>query len=100
LESLGVDLDGPKLMLGVNTSVALNTSILSSILNKKHNAIAYDCVRVAIATKMIKLACIKNEENAIDTLIKPLSNEKFHDLVKEYSFRVQNIQNEISDYKI
>jgi hypothetical protein len=40
LRSLGVDLEGPVLMLGDNMSVVLNTSIPSSVLKKKHNAIA------------------------------------------------------------
>jgi hypothetical protein len=40
LRSLGVDLDGPTLMLGDNMSVVLNTSVPSSVLKKKHNAIA------------------------------------------------------------
>ena len=40
LKSMGVDLDGPTLMLGDNMSVVLNTSFPSSVLKKKHNAIA------------------------------------------------------------
>jgi hypothetical protein len=41
LRSLGVDLDGPTLMLGDKMSVVLNASVPSSVLKKKHNAIAY-----------------------------------------------------------
>jgi hypothetical protein len=41
LRSLGVALDGPVLMLGDNMSVVLNTTVPSSVLKKKHNAIAY-----------------------------------------------------------
>jgi hypothetical protein len=41
LRSLGVALDGPALMLGDNMSVVLNTTVPSSVLEKKHNAIAY-----------------------------------------------------------
>jgi hypothetical protein len=41
LRSLGVALDGPALMLGDNMSVVLNTTVPSSVLKKKHNAIAY-----------------------------------------------------------
>jgi hypothetical protein len=44
LRSLGVDLEGLALMLGDNMSVVLNTSVPSSVLKKKHNAIAYHCV--------------------------------------------------------
>jgi hypothetical protein len=44
LRSLGVSLEGPTLMLGNNMSVVLNTSVPSSALKKKHNAISYHCV--------------------------------------------------------
>jgi hypothetical protein len=50
LRSLSVDLDGPTLMLGDNMSVVLNTSVPTSVLKKKHNAIACHQVR-AIAAK-------------------------------------------------
>jgi hypothetical protein len=46
--SLGVALDETALMLGDNMSVVLNTTVPSSVLKKKHNAIAYDRVREAI----------------------------------------------------
>jgi hypothetical protein len=59
LRSLGVVLDGPSLMLGDNMSVVLNTSIPSSFLKKKHNAIAYHRVREAIAAKVMRFAYIK-----------------------------------------
>jgi hypothetical protein len=41
--------------------------------------------------------CIKNEENASDTLTMPLSNEKFHYLVKKWLFQVPNIENQNSN---
>jgi hypothetical protein len=45
LRSLGLALDGQALMLGDNMSVVLNTTFPSSLLKKKHNAIAYHRVR-------------------------------------------------------
>jgi hypothetical protein len=44
LRSLGVALDGTTLMLGDNMSVVLNSTVSSSVLKKKHNAIAYHSV--------------------------------------------------------
>jgi hypothetical protein len=41
LRSLDVDLDAQTLMLGDNESVVFNTSVPSSVLKKKHNAIAW-----------------------------------------------------------
>jgi hypothetical protein len=87
LRSLGVALGGPTLMLEDNMSEVLNTSIPSSVLKKKHNAIAYHCVREGTAAKAMRFACVKSEENVSDILTKPLSNEKFHHLVKNLLFR-------------
>jgi hypothetical protein len=92
LRSLGVDLDGSTLMLGDNMSVVLNTSVPSSVLKKKQNAIAYHRVRQAIAAKVMRFAYVKREENVSDILTKPLSNEKFHYLVKNWLFRVPEIK--------
>jgi hypothetical protein len=88
LRSLGVALDGPALMLGDNMSVVLNTTVPSSVLLKKHNAIAYQRVREAITARIMRFAYIKSEENVSYVLTKPLSNEKFHHLVKRWLFRV------------
>jgi hypothetical protein len=54
LRSLGLDLEGPTLMLGDNTSVVLNTSVPSSVLKKKQNAIAYHRFREAIAAGILR----------------------------------------------
>jgi hypothetical protein len=56
LRSLGVALDGPALMSGDNMSVVLNTTVPSSVLKKKHNAIAYHRVREAIAARIMRFA--------------------------------------------
>ena len=45
---LGVKVDGSTLMLGDNRSVILNTTVPSSVLKKKHCAIAYHRTREAI----------------------------------------------------
>jgi hypothetical protein len=84
LRSVGVTLDGPALMLGDNMSVVLNTTVPSSVLKKKHNEIAYHRVREAIAERIMRFAYIKSEENVSDVLTKPLSNEKFHYLMKRW----------------
>jgi hypothetical protein len=86
--SLGVALDGPSLILGDNMSVVLNTTVPSSVLKKKHNAIAYHRVREAIAARIMRFSYIKSEENVSDVLEKLLSSEKFHYLMKKWLFRV------------
>jgi hypothetical protein len=88
LRSLGVALDWPALMLGDNMSVVLNTTVPSSVLKKKHNAIAYHRVRETISARIMRFAYIKSEENVSDVLRQPLSNEKFYYLMKRWLFRV------------
>jgi hypothetical protein len=63
-------------------SVVLNTTVPSSVLGKKHNAIAYHRVEQPIAARIMRFAYIKREENVSDVLTKPLSNDKFHYLMK------------------
>ena len=41
LQMMGVELDGPALLLGDNNSVILNCTMPNSVLKKKHNACAY-----------------------------------------------------------
>ena len=84
---LGVTILGPTSMLGDNMSVVLNTTIPSSQLKKKHNAIAYHRVREAIAGKVIKFAHIPSTENIADIMTKPLSNDLFQDLMRRHLFR-------------
>jgi hypothetical protein len=48
LRSLGVDLDGPKLMQVDNMSMVLNALVPSSVLKKNHNTITYHHLREAI----------------------------------------------------
>ena len=51
---------------------AYRFNLLSSVLKKEHNAIAYHQVREAIAAKVMRFAYIKSEENVSDILTKPL----------------------------
>jgi hypothetical protein len=91
LQSLGVALDGPALMLGDNMLVVLNTSVPSSFLKKKHNAIAYHCEHEAIAAKILRFAYIRSEENVSDIPTKPLANQAFHYLAKKLLFRSRRL---------
>jgi hypothetical protein len=84
-----VYLEGLTLMLGDNMSVVLNTSVPSSFLKKKHNAISYHCVQEAIAARIFRFAYLKSKENVSNILTKPLCMEKFYYLVKKWLIRNQ-----------
>jgi hypothetical protein len=84
---LGVDVDGPAMMFGDNKSVVINTTMPSSQLKKKHNAVAYHRVREAIAAQIISFFHVPSASNFADILTKPLSSSSFYKLVKPLLFR-------------
>ena len=54
LRMLGMGLEGTSLMVGDNMSVISNTTIPSSMLKKKHNAVAYHRVRETITSNPLQ----------------------------------------------
>ena len=82
LQMIGVRIDGSALMLGNNKSVVINTTIPSSALKKKHNAITYHRVHKAIAARLICFCHIDSKINVADFLTKPLDNQTFHHLIR------------------
>jgi hypothetical protein len=87
LRMLGVPFDGPTTMYGDNKAVILNTSVPSSMLKKKHNAVAYHRVREAIAANILVFLHISTKENVADVLTKPLAAVLFHALLVHILFR-------------
>ena len=84
LRMLGVPIRQRSMMYGDNMSVVLNTTLPSSALKKKHNAIAYHRVREAVAAGIVEFEHIPTEENIADCLTKPLSPLAYNKLVKPY----------------
>ena len=87
LRSIGINIQGPSTMLGDNNSVILNTTVPSSMLKKKHNAVSYHRIRKPTATNIIEFGYIKSTKNYADLLTKPLESSKFHNIVKPLLFR-------------
>ena len=87
LRMLGVPLKGPALLLGDNQSVIDNTTLPSSQLKKKHNAIAYHRVREAIAAGILWFAKVHTSRNLADVLNKPLGSTSFYEKVHPVLFR-------------
>ena len=88
LRMLGMKVEETSLLLGDNMSAVLNTNILSSILKKKHNAIAYHRVREAVAAGIIRFAHIDSKENIVDIMNKSVDKTTFYHLTKKCLFRV------------
>ena len=87
LRMMGVEPDGPGLMLGDNNSVVLNCTMPNSVLKKKHAACNYHRIREAIAGGAVSFAHIPSEMNYADILTKPLSGTPFSRLVNPLLFR-------------
>ena len=58
------------------------------MLKKKHLVIGYYQVREDIASKVLRFAHIKSEDNLVDILTKALPNPDFHRLLKPILFKV------------
>ena len=70
----GVPFDGPTEVFCDNNAVVLNTSNVESKLNKKHNQLAYNAVRWAVAAQIIRVGWIDSKENLADAMTKVLSS--------------------------
>ena len=73
----GVPIAGPARVLCDNPGVVKNTSIPSSALTKRHNAINYHAVCEAAADGIIRVA---------DTLTKPLGRQRRYDLFSKITY--------------
>eukprot|EP00557_Chaetoceros_sp_GSL56_P014199 CAMPEP_0176484462 /NCGR_PEP_ID=MMETSP0200_2-20121128/4466_1 /TAXON_ID=947934 /ORGANISM="Chaetoceros sp., Strain GSL56" /LENGTH=360 /DNA_ID=CAMNT_0017880935 /DNA_START=761 /DNA_END=1843 /DNA_ORIENTATION=- len=70
LKMFGVPILGTSSVFCDNKSVVTNTSVPSSVLNKRHNAICYHRVREAQAAGIIRVGWIPGTENLADLLTK------------------------------
>jgi hypothetical protein len=82
LRMMGIPLQGPSQILCDNRSVVLNTTLPSSTLKKKHNAIAYHRVREAVAANVVKVNHIEGNENIADILTKATDGPTFRKHMK------------------
>ena len=76
LRYLGVPILGPTYMFGDNQSVVTSSTIPTSSLSKRHNALAYHKVREAIAAKILKYYHIEGTKNPADVLTKNLQRQE------------------------
>lgn len=91
LRMLGVNLEGPSLMLGDNMSVILNTTVPSSMLKKKHHGCAYHRVREAIAAGIISFHHVDSVDNYADLMTKPLPRSIHGKLSRDLMFRKPSV---------
>ena len=86
LRYMGIPLDGPAWLFGDNQSVISSSTIPSSVLKKRHNALSYHTVRAAIASGYVKFSHVKGEDNPADILTKYLEPYKVEKITKPLLF--------------
>lgn len=72
LRMFGAPLDGSGWMFGDNESVITNSTIPSSTLKKRHNALSYHCVQEACAAGVMWLIHTPGKTNVANVLTKYL----------------------------
>ena len=86
LRMLGVPVEGPSWIFGDNKSAIISSTIPSSTLKKRWNALSYHRVREAVAAGIINIVHIPSEWNPSDVLTKTLPHAKVYPLLKELIF--------------
>ena len=82
----GVPIDGPTKVLCDNKSVVDNSSKIESVLNKKHNSIAYHAVRWVVAAGTMIIGKIHTDFNLADAMTKRLTEMKREQLFGDWTY--------------
>jgi hypothetical protein len=88
LRMFGIPIDGPTNVLCDNKTVVDNSTVPSSTLKKKHNAIWYYCVREAVAAQTIRITHVPTGQNLADMFTKPLGGCKLHEFCKRVLYHM------------
>ncbi|KAL7580543.1 hypothetical protein ACA910_003670 [Epithemia clementina (nom. ined.)] len=83
LRYLGVPIVKQTYMFGDNKSVVTSGTLPHSILNKRHNVLAYHHVREAIAAKIILFYWIESKANKADMLSKHWNHASVSDIIRQ-----------------
>ena len=87
LRMIGVPLDDSAMLLGDNMSAVINTTLSSSVVKKKANAISYHKIRENIAGRIMKFAFVRSKTNLSDIFTKALDKPLFFPIVEKYLSR-------------
>jgi hypothetical protein len=90
LRMMGIKVTQPSVLFVDNEAVVKNTTLPSSSLKKKHNAIAYHKVREAVAAEIVLVAKVKGQYNRADLMTKPKGPPDYHRLLNGILYHVTN----------
>ena len=95
LHMLGIPLrDNATVLFGDNQGVIMNTSLPSSSLKKRHNAISYHFVREAVAANILRLVYLPTNLNISDILTKAITPTKLRNLIWPILFETTPVSGE------
>jgi hypothetical protein len=86
LRMMGIPIDGKSWLFGDNQSVITSSTIPTSTLNKRHNALSYHRIRECIASGIINFLHIEGKYNPSDVLTKFLGYSKLRPLIQPLLF--------------
>ena len=86
LKLMGIPIEESAWMLGDNSSVITSSTIPSSMLKKRHQALSYHYVHACVAHGFLKFCFLKSEQNVADTCIKFLPFVNFWPLIQPLLF--------------
>ena len=86
LRMFGVPVVAPANLLCDNRGVVKNTSLPSSVLSKRHNAINYHAVREAAAAGILRVGKEDTETNIADLFTKMLSRDRRNELLSQFTY--------------
>ncbi len=87
---MGFRIDQPAILFVDNEAVVKNTTLPSSSLKKKHNAIAYHKVREAVAAGIVKVTHVRSKDNRADILTKALSPQDQYNMTHGILFSTKD----------
>jgi hypothetical protein len=82
LRMFGIPINGASNVFYDSKSVVTNSTVPTSTLKKKHNAIAYHRAREAVAAGTLRIAKVHTSENLADLLTKPLGAAQLKPIIQ------------------
>ena len=86
IRELGAPVLDESWMLGDNESVIKSSTIPSSVLNRRHNALSFHCVRSWISKGVLKFCHVSGKENISDILTKLLGFQQLWPIIEPLLF--------------
>ena len=82
----GVPVKGPTNIFCDNEAVYKNTSILESVLRKKHHSISYHRCRKAVAARTVSISKEGTKTNLSDLFTKILSIVRREEILEKFTY--------------